>query len=546
MNTIKTFKNPVLKGFYPDPSICRVDDTYYMVTSSFYYFPGLPVFRSKDLIHWEQIANAISRPGQIDFRNCDSSEGLWAPTIRYHNGKFYIVDTLDVNGRTDRYNFIITAEDPAGEWSDAVIIDGAGGIDPSLFFEEDGTIWYCSNHIAEDLQYPTHKVIYACQLDPETFQIIGEKHIIYDGAVTHSLFMEAPHIYKIDDRYYLMTASGGTQTNHAIDMFQSDSLLGPYEPCPRNPIVTNRTLCINNSLGVAVVGHGDLVETQNGEWYMCLLGIRPYYGKESYSHSARKWIREPDRNKYSQYNLGRETFLLPIAWDYDGWPIVDNDNGYVNLEERKPDLPEYYFPYQSRTDNFESDSLSMMWCMRRPPAEPFWSLEENPGHLRLYLRPETAEDEKQSQVIVRRQQDNDFSVTAKMAFSPGEDEEAGLVVTQNELYQYLLLKEKVSGQPFVSLYKVENGIRTFEGRQPVPADCPVYLQITGRVGSYCFYCGNTERARLAVGDVQDSMLLSTQTADGYLGTMIGMYASSRQKISENYADYDWFVYEPAE
>ncbi len=376
MGRRQTFHNPIIKGGYPDPSVCRVGDTYYMVTSSFYYFPGLPVFRSRDLVHWEQIGNAISRPEQLDFRNCDSSEGLWAATIRYYEGTFYIVNMLDVNGRADRYHFIITAKDPAGPWSDAVMVEGAEGIDPSLFFDREGRMWFCGNMIPEDLKYPTHKMIYLCELDRDTFQIKGERHIIYDGNLDHSLFMEAPHIYEIGGMYYLLTACGGTQTNHCVNISRSENILGPYEPCPRNPIVTNRGLRMNNSLGVAVTGHGDLVETQNGQGYMALLGIRPYEREvEDYEkHQPRTLMRPPDRNKKAQFNLGREVFLLPLAWDYDGWPIVDNENGLVNLEERRPELPWHRPAVQSRMDNFEDEELDMVWCMRRPPKKPFYSL----------------------------------------------------------------------------------------------------------------------------------------------------------------------------
>lgn len=540
-----TFHNPVIKGGYPDPSVCRVGDTYYMVTSSFSYFPGLPIFKSADLVHWEQIGNAISRPGQLDYRNCDSSEGLWAATIRYYDGTFYIINTLDVQGRTYRYNYVITATDPAGDWSDAVIIEGAGGIDPSLYFDDDGRMWYCSNLIPENELYPTHKVIYMCELDKETFQIIGDKHIIYDGNVDHSLFMEAPHVYHIDGMYYLMTACGGTQTNHCVNICRSESLLGPYEPCPRNPIVTNRNVRMVNSLGVSVTGHGDLVQTQEGEWYMALLGIRPYEKEiDDYDrYLPRKWIRTPDRNKNAQFNLGREVFIIPIAWDYDGWPIVDNDNGMVNLEERRPQLPASRPPLHSRVDNFEDDTLDMIWCMRRSAPERFYSLEERPGYVRLHLLPTRIEDLETPAMLARRQQHYDFQASVALEFEPHtENEEAGLVLTQNERFAYLLVKTRAAGQSVVNCYCIENGRRVLRA-SAVCGTGRIYLTIEGGEGTYDFYYGSRERERIPLILGEDGSLLSTVVADGYVGTYIGMYASSGHEPSDNHADYDWFKYE---
>lgn len=550
-----TFHNPIIKGGYPDPSVCRVGDTYYMVTSSFYYFPGLPVFRSKDLVHWEQIGNAISRPEQLDFRDCDSSEGLWAATIRYDNGRFYIVDTLDVKGRTCRYNFIITAEDPAGPWSDAVIIEGAGGIDPSLFFDRKGRMWYCSNLVPDKLQYPEHKLIYACELDRETFQIKGKRHVIFDAVTDRSFYTEGPHLYEIGEWYYLVTACGGTQTNHGVNIYRSKNLLGPYEPCPRNPVVTNRNVRLNNSIGVAVVGHGDLVQTQKGEWYMVLLGIRPYQqeGKEYLSVQERKWIREPDRNRDAQFNLGREVFLVPMAWDYDGWPLADNENGMVNLTERSPDLPVYRPPYQSRVDNFESETLDMVWCMRRPISPPFYSLTERPGYLRLSCREVRAEEPGAAAMLVRRQQHNDFQAAAAMEFVPkSEGDEAGLIVTQNECFSYLLVKEMQEGRVWVSCYQVAAGVRKKIAAVP-GEEGRLYLYLEGGEGSYSFYYGYTERKLLPLALNQDGSLLSTVVADGFVGSYLGMYGANgsravgtgKTKI-HNYADFDWFRYEAIE
>lgn len=538
------FCNPIIKGGYPDPSVCRVGDMYYMVTSSFYYFPGLPVFQSRDLVHWEQIGNAISRPDQLDFRNCDSSEGLWAATIRYHEGIFYIINTLDVQGRTYRYNYIVTAKDPAGPWSDAVIIEGADGIDPSLFFDKDGKMWYCSNLIPEDLKFPYQKQIYACELDPETFQIRGEKHIIFDSIVDHTLFTEAPHIYEINGSYYLMTASGGTQTNHCVNIYRSETLLGPYEPCPRNPIVTNRNVRLNNELGIAVVGHGDLIETQKGEWYMVLLGIRPYqkYIEDYNQYLPRKWIREPDRNKDAQFNLGREVCMIPMAWDYDNWPIVDNHNGMVNPMERKPDLEEWRPPLKSRVDNFEDPVLDMIWCMRRPVKTPFYTLTERPGYLRLYGNGAKAEDTRTQALLVRRQQHNYFEAAVAMEFEPEQEgEEAGMIVTQNDRYAIMAVKEKLDGELFITAYQIINGRRELITRKPAEAG-RMYLFIEGSTGQYHLYYGNSEREKKILATDIDGSILSTVVADGFVGTYVGMYVSG----SGAHADFDWFRYEIVE
>lgn len=548
-----TFQNPILRGFYPDPSICRVEDRYYLVTSSFYYFPGLPVFESRDLVHWRQICNAISRPEQLDYRGCDISEGLWAPTIRYYNGKFYIVNTLDVNGRTDRYNFIITADDPAGPWSDAIVIQGADGIDPSLYFDEEGGIWFCSNHIPKNVLYPSHKQIILRRLHPKTFQFVGPEHVIFDGVTDHSLFMEGPHIYRKDGWFFLITAEGGTQTNHCVRAYRSLELTGSYEPCPRNPIVSNRGMRMINGTGISVTGHGDLVRTQNGEWYMALLGIRPYEKRiEDYErYQPRIWIRPPDRNKSAQFNLGRETFLAPIAWDEDGWPLVDNENGLVNARERRPFLPWHRDAYQSRVDHFEADTLRLCWCMQRPPIEPFYSLTSRPGALRLYLRPALAEEKASSAALLRRQQHNDFHAAASMEFSPAvPGEEAGLLLTQNERFSFLLVKERKDDQDMICCYQIINGDRSLLAEAPAPAG-RVYLFIEGAEGAYSFYYGANEQQMLPLSLNADGSYLSTLVADGFVGVLMGMYAANgraeeSRRNPARYADFNWFSYEAIE
>lgn len=233
-----TFKNPLLSGFYPDPSICRVGEDYYLVTSSFVYYPGLPIFHSRDLVHWEQIGHAIHRPDQLDYKNCETSLGLWAPSIRYHEGTFYIINTFVSEGREARRdNYIVTAKDPSGPWSDPVFIKGADGIDSSLFFDEDGSLWYAGNFISEECRYEGHHGIYLNELDTETFQFKGPRYIIWDGFKTRSKWIEAPHIYKKDGWYYLLVAEGGTFVNHSVQMARCRTINGDYEICPRNQLL---------------------------------------------------------------------------------------------------------------------------------------------------------------------------------------------------------------------------------------------------------------------------------------------------------------------
>ena len=294
----RTFRNPILSGFYPDPSICRVGGDYYLVTSTFEYFPGLPIFHSRDLVHWQQIGHVLDRPSQLPLDGIRPSGGLYAPTIRYSHGVFYVINTL-VDGTTRSGNFIVTTTDPAGPWSEPTWLDNAPGADPSLFFDEDGRVWYTGNRMAQNSQFEGHTEVWLQELDLATLSLIGEPQVIWDGAVRGAVWAEASHIYKIDGRYYLLAAEGGTAHHHAVCVARSDVITGPYEGNRGNPILTHRHLGLDYP--IVGTGHADLVDTPSGEWWMVLLAMRPYGGY--------------------YYNLGRETFLAPVRWE-DGWPIV--------------------------------------------------------------------------------------------------------------------------------------------------------------------------------------------------------------------------------
>ncbi len=518
----KTFQNPVLSGFYPDPSICRVGEDYYMVTSSFVYYPGLPIFHSKDLVHWEQIGHGIHRLKQLDYKNCETSMGLWAPTIRYHNGTYYIINTFVSEGREARRdNYIITATNPAGPWSDPIFVEGADGIDSSLFFDTDGTIWYAGNYISDECLYEGHHGIYLQELNPETLQFMGERYIIWDGKRSMSKWIEAPHIYKVNGMYYLIVAEGGTFTNHSVMMARCDTINGTYEICPRNPIVSHRNLPLLRE--ISVTGHADIIETQNGEWWMVLLAVRPYEG--------------------FHYNLGRETFLIPVIWDEDGWLRVDNENGLVNKEERFPNLPSFPVPLASPNDNFESKELAMMWNTIHPAREAFYSLEAHPGYLRLYLKPEVINEICTPAFVGRRQQHKCCQIKTVMNFAPKfSDEEAGIVLLQDDRYNYIFTKSWDSEGTVLNLYATTDGTRKLLKSVPIEDTQSIYLMAQCNTTSYDFYYGFTEQELIIFAEGLDASLLSSNVNEGFTGVYMGMYASSNKKQSSNYADFDWFQY----
>ncbi len=517
-----TFQNPVLSGFYPDPSICRVGEDYYMVTSSFVYFPGLPVFHSKDLVHWEQISHGIAEPDALDYRNCETSLGLWAPTIRYDRGMFYIINTFVSGGReVNRDNFIITAKDPGGPWSKPVFIEGADGIDPSIFFDRDERMWYMGNYIEKNPAYEGHHGIYLCELDKESFQFKGERKVIWNGSTTRSKWIEAPHIYFVNDRYYLLVAEGGTFTNHSVMMARSETIDGEYEICPRNPIVSHRHLSLNHE--ISVVGHGDLVETNAGEWWMVLLGVRPY--------------------RETHFNTGRETFLVPIIWEEDGWPRVDNANGLVNTWEKAPNLEYFHAAPAFYSDNFEANKLGMQWNTIHPPKSCFYSLTEHFSHLRLYLQEDVMHEISTPAFIGRRQQHKCFRCKTAMEFSLKAQEEAGLALIQDDRFHYTFTVIDKNTQMYLEVREVRNSVITPLASARIVAGGRIYLSVCCDESGYHFYYGYTEQEMILLRKDADLSLLSSITNEGFTGAYIGMYATSNKKPSSSYADFDWFVYE---
>ncbi len=523
----RTFRNPILPGFYPDPSICRVGDDYYLVTSSFEYFPGLPIFHSRDLVHWHQIGHVLDRPSQLNLDGIAPSRGLWAPTIRHHRGVFYVVNTFMDNANRPA-NFVVTAADPAGPWSEPYWLEGAEGIDPSLFFDDDGRAWYCGNRVPPAGEaFPGHREIWLQGFDPQTMRLIGDKVTLWDGALKGAFHPEGPHIYKVHGQYYLLIAEGGTGFNHSITIARSPAITGPYRGHSLNPILTHRHL--GQDYPITGIGHADLVETQRGEWWLVTLAMRPYGG-------------------YA-YNLGRETFLAPVQWqhietevDEGWWPVIAPGEGHVALEGSAPDLPEHRWPSQPACDHFEAAALAACWCTLRTPRETWYSLAERPGFLRLHLRPQTLSELANPSFIGRRQQHVDFAVRAALEFAPaGENECAGLVLLQNKSFHFRFVVTAAGQRRVIRLVQRKAGEETLLAEQPIAAN-RIYLKIEAHGQAYAFYVASTAEAWQPVAEGVDGTLLGAPAARTFTGTMIGMYASSNGLSSDNVADFDWFEY----
>ncbi|MFX3631620.1 MAG: glycoside hydrolase family 43 protein [Candidatus Pristimantibacillus sp.] len=515
-----TFRNPILPGFYPDPSICRVGEDYYMVTSSFEYYPGVPIFHSKDLVHWEQLGHVLDRPSQLELDGTPCSKGIYAATIRYHNGLFYMITTFVVSQMGERRNFYVTAENPAGAWSDPIWLPDAPGIDSSFFFDDDDKVYIMANRVPpEGQQYPKHMEIWLQQFDLPSQQLIGDKYSLWDGALKVAHAQEGPHIYKKDGYYYLLIAEGGTGFTHAVTVARSRHITGPYEGCKSNPILTHRHL--GQSYGIVNVGHADLVETTNGEWWMVCLASRPYGG--------------------AYRNLGRETFLVPVAWE-EGWPVVNPGKGIVELESYRPNLPEHVFPDKPACDSFESEILDDRWNFIRTPRGDFWSLTERPGYLRLQLKPETIAEPVNPSFVGRRQQHMCFTARTVMEFIPQADgEAAGIVLLQN--HDYLFRFEYVMDNGAAELRLVERRGGTERVVASRGWSCEkVYLKVEAEWQSYRFLYASKSEQWETLAEHVDGTLLSSDVAGGFVGTYIGLYATANGTESSNYVDFDWFEY----
>ena len=510
------FYNPILQGCYPDPSITRKGDDYYLVTSTFAMFPGVPIFHSKDLVNWTQIGHVLDRKSQLKVQDTGISAGIYAPSIKYNanNETFYMITTQfagDIN------NMVVKTKDPFQGWSEVYKLK-FNGIDPSLFFDDNGKAYVVHNDAPDRGKelYNGHRVIKIWEYDVENDQVIaGTDKIIVDGGVDISrkpIWIEAPHIYKKNGIYYLMCAEGGTGDWHSEVIFTSENPMGPYVPAPNNPILSQRYLNSNRANKVDWAGHADLVEGTDGKHYGVFLAIRP--------------------NEKGLVNTGRETFILPVDWS-GKYPVFEN--GLVPMEP-KLKMPkgvenktgtEGFFPNGNFTfaDNFTAPKLDYRWIGMRGPREDFITTSKNG----LNIKPFAVSIKAVAPVsaLFQRQQHQHFTATTTMKFTPkSENELAGLTCYQSERFNYVFGITKKDKDFYILLEKTEKGQSKIIASAKIDVKMPVQLQVTAKGDEYKFNYSVDGVNFTNLGGIVSGDILSTNVAGGFTGSLIGLYATS--------------------
>ena len=521
------YQNPVLPGTHPDPSVCRVGDDYYLAVSSFEYFPGVPIFHSRDLVHWRPIGHALTRESQLPLAGARSSQGIYAPTLRYHAGTFYLVTTRMKGGGS----FYVTAHDPAGPWSEPIRIrDTPFTMDPSLFFDDDGKVYYTRHG-----EGPSG-AIFQAEIDIATGVLKAEPQRIWSG--TGGIWPEGPHVYRLGGYYYLLIAEGGTSYGHSITVARSRSPWGPFETNPGNPIVSHSN---QPQRPIQAVGHGDLVQTASGAWWIMLLGIRP--STPGYHH------------------IGREVFLAPVEWESQGWPVVNQGRG-IELEMSGPGLPAAHpWPELPARESLQGGPLRLSWSYLRNPDPSRYSLSERSGFLRLKGSRVSLDDEASPTLIVQPQRSLRAHIATELQFEPQAGQSAGLVIRGNEKNHYALLIQS-AGVPNSSrlISKSHDGsapsrpgrsvvlLTTIDGatvevaRRPLAAG-PVALSADGDLDHYEFFYQQPGGEPTSLGQAPTTAFAYEKTGS-FTGAFVGIYAHSALEGRAAIADFAWFEYKP--
>ena len=499
-----TYSNPVIPGFYPDPSICRVDSDYYLVNSTFHYFPGLPVWHSRDLVNWEQIGNAIDRADQVDLTRAISWGGLYAPTIRYNDGTFYIINTNTTGGG----NFYVTSQDPEGPWSDPIWLE-QGGIDPSFYFE-DGKCYFTSN---------PNDGIYLCEIDINNGKQLTPSQLIWKG--TGGRYPEGPHIYKKDGWYYLLISEGGTEHAHMITIARSKNIYGPYESNPNNPILTHCNQ-LGQSNPIQGTGHADIVEAPDGSWWLVCLAFRPQTGMN--------------------HLTGRETYLAPVTWNEEGWPVV-NSNGTIQTI-MNVDLPiqgslAQQSDWSVALDFTKQKELGFDWVYLRRRIDGNYSFTEK--GLVLTGNEWDLNSIEYPTFVGRRQQHINFKATTSMSLeATASGAQGGITVFMDTQSHYDLYVSKTDTGYAVNVDYWLGSIYHKQAKVDIEENGAL-LRVIGNTNTYNFeYSIDNGETFKSLGSA-DTRYLSSETAGGFTGIVLGLYCFGKDNPE---ATFSWFEYSP--
>jgi beta-xylosidase len=487
------YRNPVIPGFHPDPSVCRVGDEYFLVTSSFTYFPGVPIFQSTNLVDWAQIGNVLDRRSQLELRSAPwTSMGVYAPTLRHHDGRFWLITTTCT--QDGLHTFFVTAEDPSGPWSDPTPVDVVG-IDPDLAWDEDGTCWVHSALGA----------IYRARIDDATGEVVERPVTTWSG--TGLQYPEAPHLLRRGEHWYLLIAEGGTERGHAVSIARGQSPQGPWASCPHNPILSHRS----TDRPIQNTGHADLVEGPDGSWWMVLLGARPLGMTPGY------------------HVLGRETFLAPVEW-VDDWPVV----GDLQLDTDVHPPGTAVAARAQAFDDFDSNEWGAHWLAIRAPREEHTSLGDRKGW--LTLRGTSSLEDDEPAFIGRRQQHVQCRVRALV--DAGNATEAGLTVWMDDRahYDVVVIGHEVVGRARIGPLAQDLGSVSIADRSRVVLVVRTDADpFGGEPDVVTLGCEDADEGFRAIATLP-GRYLSTEVTGGFTGRVIGMYAVGGE------AAFDWFDY----
>lgn len=571
INTMEV-RNPIIRGFHPDPSVVRAGEDYYIANSTFEWWPGIRLHHSRDLKHWELIEYPLNRTSQLDLRGVGASQGIWAPCLTCDEGTFYLVYTVVRSFYCNMYdtaNYLITATDIHGPWSEPAALNNFG-FDPSLFHDDDGKKYMVSMVTDHRIPKKYKGRIILQEYDPVKREMTGPVRDIYAG---DKIYLEGPHILKRNGYYYLFCADTGTGEGHGQSILRSENIWGPYEWNEENSIMTARN---HPDFPLQKSGHCDLVETPDGEWYAVHLCGRPLENRNP--EAAGRFAGE------RRYTLGRETAIQKMEWTRDGWlrlanhsrlpdVVVQLPGASVQLPDAEVQLPDVSaelpdaetklpdvsteLPDEKGTgqqpmtvrqrDDFDSGELDLEYqSLRVPMTDRFLSLTERPGYLRMYGREGLSSKFGQT-LIARRWTEFVFEAGTKLEFEPEVFKQmAGLICmydTDNYFYLHVTCDEDKG--KCIGILTAENRTYAYPvGFLPVGKCGPVYLKVRVNYDKLQFYYGIGKEAYRRIGPVFDASILSDEACEEgwFTGAMVGICCQDLTG-SGKYADFDWFTYD---